>query len=169
VGRRDLILGVLVAAAIAAAVYVTGSREEPAAGERPGSGGALAPAPDVPNLSADDARLEVGGATVLVQASDRPIRAFEKNRLLFRFEGVGEKAGEPLAAEEAVVSFTMKMDMGKHRYTLVPAAREGWLQAEFVLPACPSGGRRWYGNLTFGVAGRELRTRFQFDLEPRSG
>lgn len=165
-GRRDLILGVLVAAAIAAAVYVTGNRAGTVAGAGDGAGSA---AGELPNLSVDDARLEIGSAVVLVRAPARPILAFERNRLLFRFEGVGAEAGQPASVESAAVSFTMRMDMGKHRYALVPTSPEGWLQAEFVLPACPSGGRRWYGILTFELAGRKLETRFAFDLEPRSG
>lgn len=159
--QRDLILGVLLVVVIAAGAYWVGHRGisgVPATGST--TAGLEA---DLPDLSLGDARLEVDGLVVRVEGT-RPIRAFEQNRLLFRFEGAD---GSNRPVEEAVVSFTMKMEMGKHRYSLVPSSREGWLQAEFVLPACPSGNRRWYGNLTFSLAGRPGATRFQFDLEPR--
>ncbi|MFA6109254.1 MAG: hypothetical protein WDA75_10855 [Candidatus Latescibacterota bacterium] len=162
-GRRELILGVPLVVVIAAGVYWASHRgaSEILAG---GAGSTLAgSAIDLPDLSRGDARLEVDGLIVRVEGT-RPIRAFEQNRLLFRFEGP-DGSDRPVA--EAVVSFTMTMEMGKHRYSLVPAAREGWLQAELVLPACPSGNRRWYGDLTFTSAGRPGATRFQFDLEPR--
>lgn len=170
-GRRELGLGVLVAIAMVAAVYLTRGRDALAPGTV-GSAGAdtalAASGSDVPDASANDVRLLVGGVAVLVEAPTRPITAFGENRLLFRFEGVKGQAGHLLEVGEATLSFTMKMDMGKHRYALVPATREGWLQADFVLPACPSGGRRWYGILTFASDGQKLETRFQFDLAPRS-
>ncbi|MEW6756061.1 MAG: hypothetical protein AB1505_34550 [Candidatus Latescibacterota bacterium] len=150
--QRDLVLGSLLVAAMATAVAVARGR-----------GGTDHLGVDLPDLSQHDARLEVGGVAVTVEAA-RPIRALAQSRLLFRFEQAG---GQPLAVEEAVVSFTMRMDMGPHRYSLVPAFRPGWLQAEFVLPACPSGNRRWYGILAFTLSGRPLATRFRFDLEPR--
>ena len=62
----------------------------------------------------------------------------------------------------------MVRELGRNRYELVPSNREGWLQAEYVLPACPSGGRRWYGILSFSVAGVEHQARYRFDLAPRA-
>jgi hypothetical protein len=162
--QRDLILGVLLVVVIAAGVYWVSHRGASEVPERGAGSTSAGSAIDLPDLSLGDARLEVDGLVVRVEGT-RPIRAFEQNRLLFRFEGTD---GSDRPVEEAVVSFTMKMEMGRNRYTLVPSSREGWLQADFVLPACPSGNRRWYGNLTFAVSGRPLRTGFQFDLEPRA-
>ena len=169
-GRRELVLGALVVAAMVAAVYLSRGLDTSTPGTvpSPGAGTELAAADsEVPDLSAADLRLLVGDVAVLVEAPTRPFVAFAENRLLVRFEGVEEQAGELLEVGEATLSFTMKMDMGRHRYSLVPAARAGWQQADFVLPACPSGGRRWYGILTFSRDGQEVETRFQFDLAPR--
>jgi hypothetical protein len=57
------------------------------------------------------------------------------------------------------------MPMGDHRYSLLPAG-EGWQQVEAVLPLCPSGNRRWFGDLDLQVAGRARKARFAFDLAP---
>ena len=162
-GRRDLLLGLVVLAAIATGVYLTRGP-----GPQAPSGSAADHA-DLPDLSLADARLEVGDVAVQVEVPARPIVAFEPNLLLFHFVEAGAPDGDVVAVEEPAVSFTMKMDMGKNRYALVPAARPGWLQAEFVLPACPSGGRRWYGILTFRAGGREREARFQFGLVPGDG
>ena len=178
-GRRDLLVGVVVVGAMVAAMYLTRQHQgtKQATGGRaggettvaPGMASPLAPGGlNVPNLSVADARLETDDVSVQVEAMARPILAFRQNRLLFRFEGIGNAAGQLVSVQAPTLSFAMEMDMGKHRYALVPAAREGWLQADVVLPACPSGGRRWYGDLSFRAGGRQLRTRFQFDLEPAS-
>jgi hypothetical protein len=162
--RRDLAFGVVLVAAIAAGAYVAGRPHGTRGADQTTSGDSA----ELPNLSLHDVRLEVDDVAVRVAVASRPVLAFEKNQVFFRFEGVGEDAGQPVAVEDAAVSFTMKMDMGMHRYALVPGPQDGWLQAELVLPACPSGNRRWYGNLTFAVSGRPLRTSFQLDLEPRA-
>jgi hypothetical protein len=180
VGRRDLALGLVVVAAMAVGIYLAGSSRgaapesmailgEGSALDRDNASLSQAGDANGPNLSTADARLELDGVSVRVVSATRPIRAFDKNRIRFLFTATGEAAGKPLEVEQATVSFTMQMDMGQNRYSLVPAARAGWLQAEFVLPACPSGGRRWHGILAFVVAGRPMTAHFHFDLESQPG
>jgi hypothetical protein len=54
--------------------------------------------------------------------------------------------------------------MGDHRHALVPAPG-GWQEAEAVLPLCPSGNRRWFGDLEFTLDGQARSARFAFDLD----
>jgi len=163
-GRREQLIGLLVVAAIVAAVYFSGQAGCPFARQCAVDG-----APDtapLPNLSQADVQLAGDDVVVRVEAPSRPILAFEENLLLFHFADT--QTGADAVVTEASISFTMKMEMGKNKYLLVPADRPGWLQARFVLPACPSGGRRWFGIVRFQVDGREQQERFQFDLEPGS-
>jgi hypothetical protein len=155
-----------IAVALVAAVVFAGGPSGCRPSPEPASRAAVSTGASLPDLSAGDLRLEAGGVAVRVVAEPRPILAFETTRLLFHFAEVGAADERPSAVDRATVSFAMEMDMGPHRYLLVPATREGWLQAEVVLPACPSGNRRWYGTLAFELAGQTHSVRFQFDLVP---
>lgn len=164
-GRREQLIGLLVVVAIAAGAYFTTTRNEAVPtvctlGSAPGA------QTDLHNISLADARLGGDGVAVLIEVPSRPILAFEENLLLFRFEEESGSAGTPLAVTDATVSFNMRMEMGESRYTLVPADRTGWLAVRFVLPACPSGSRRWYGILSFTAGGWPRERRFEFDLQP---
>lgn len=163
----ETVLGLAVVAAIAATAFLVRTRgEDPPQAARGGrvteGGERMAGTPaDVPDISRADADIDLRDLHVLVSAGPRPLRAFARNRFRFR----AEKSGTPVALSGASVSFTMTMPMGDHRHALVPAG-DGWQQAEVVLPACPSGGGRWFGRLDFTVAGRARSARFTIELLP---
>jgi hypothetical protein len=144
------VVGLAVVVAIAAAAVAVRHRQAARDG---------APAADVPDVSREDATLDLGDVRITVSAGPRPLLAFARNRFRFR----AESAGAPAALGGAVVSFTMTMPMGDHRHPLVPAP-DGWHEAEAALPLCPSGKRRWFGTLDFTLAGRARSARFAFDL-----
>jgi hypothetical protein len=146
----ETVVGLAVVAAIATASVAVRQRQASRDG---------APAADVPDVSQADATLDRGDVRILVSAGPRPLLAFARNRFRFR----AEARGAPVALAGAVVSFTMAMPMGDHRHALVPA-RDGWQEAEAVLPLCPSGKRRWFGRLDFTVGGRARSARFALDL-----
>lgn len=159
----ETVLGLAVAAALAAAVLVV--RERHAARDTsPQAAPGGAPAAGVPDVSRADATLDLGDVRIAVSAGPRPLLAFSRNRFRFR----ADSAGAPAALGGAVVSFTMAMPMGDHRHPLVPAP-DGWHEAEAVLPLCPSGKRRWFGTLDVTLAGRARSARFAFDLQTPSG
>jgi hypothetical protein len=153
-------IGLAVAAALAAAVLAVRHRQAPRGGSPEATTGG-APAADLPDLTREDAALDLGDVRVAASAGPRPLFAFARNRFRFR----AESGGAPVALESAVVSFTMAMPMGDHRHALVAAA-DGWQETEAVLPSCPSGRRRWFGTLDFALAGRARSARFAFDLAP---
>ena len=144
----EVVLGLVLVAAIAAAFLAVRQRQVP--------GGAA----DAPDVSRADATLDLGDVRISVSAGPRPLLAFSRNRFRFR----AEKGGAAVALDEGVVSFTMSMPMGDHRHALVPAA-DGWQEAEAVLPLCPSGNRRWFGQLDFTLDGRARSAHFAFDLD----
>ena len=146
----EIVLGLVVVAAIAAVSFAVRQRQAAGGGSR---------AADVPDVSRADATLDLGAVRIVVSAGPRPLLAFSRNRFRFR----AERAGAPVALADAVVSFTMTMPMGDHRHALVPAA-DDWQEAEAVLPLCPSGNRRWFGDLDFTLDGRAHSARFAFDL-----
>jgi hypothetical protein len=150
----EIVLGLVVAAAIVAVSFAIRQRQAPGDGS---------PAADVPDVSRADATLDLGDVRITVSAGPRPLLAFSRNRFRFR----AEKGGAPVALADGVVSFTMTMPMGDHRHALVPAG-DGWQEAEAVLPLCPSGNRRWLGDLGFTLDGRAHSARFAFDLNPPS-
>ena len=152
--HRNLIVGLIIAFALAGGIYLAYSARK-AAGE--------GPLPGSPDVTKEDGAFVVDGITVQVKIGARPIKADEKTRYLFLFEGAG---GEALTLEEGVVSFTMKMDMGRHPYELVPDGADGWYAAEASIPRCPSGDPRWYGNMEFFIDGTSHKGGFQFDLAP---
>lgn len=156
-GVAEVVLGLVVVAAIAAVSLAIRQRQAPGDGS---------PAADVPDISQADATLDLGDVRIVVSAGPRPLRAFSRNRFRFR----AEKGGAPATLDDGVVSFTMTMPMGDHRHALASAA-DGWQEAEAVLPLCPSGNRRWFGHLDFTLDGRARSARFAFDLDapPRGG
>lgn len=162
-GRRDTAVGLAVVALIVAGSLVARGRQVPRATTPPAPvpAGAVATPSSPPDVTAADATVDLGEIRVLVSAGPRPLRPFARNRYRFR----AEVGGQPVRLEEASISFTMSMPMGDHRYSLLPAA-EGWQEAEAVLPLCPSGKRRWFGDLAFRLAGKARSARFQFDLKP---
>jgi len=155
--RTRTVLGLAVAAALAAAVLAVRSRDA-ARGSAAGAAGA-----DAPDVSRADATLDLGDVRVAVSAGPRPLLAFARNRFRFR----AARDDDPAMLGDAVVSFTMTMPMGDHRHPLVQAP-DGWQEAEVVLPICPSGNRRWFGTLAFTHAGRPRSARFTFDLQQPS-
>jgi hypothetical protein len=146
--RAETVLGLIVAAALAAAFVAVRGRRAAAV---------------VPDVSRQDALLELGDATLRLSAGPRPLVAFAKNRYRVR----AERRGAPVPLGDAVLSFTMEMPMGDHRHPLAAAA-DGWQEAEAVLPSCVSGNRRWLATLSFTLDGRPQAARFAFDLEPPS-
>jgi hypothetical protein len=152
----EIALGLVVVAALAAVSLVV--RQRQGAGAGPDT-------VDVPDVSRADAILDLGDIRITVSAEPRPLLAFSRNRFRFR----AERNGAPVALGDGVVSFTMTMPMGDHRHALVPAPG-GWQEAEAVLPLCPSGNRRWFGDLEFTLDGQARSARFAFDLDaPPSG
>ncbi len=119
------------------------------------------------DLTGADITVVAADLFVQVAAPARPLRAFSTNRLLFRVARQADGA-DPVTPVDPVVSFAMTMPMGDHRYALVPAPTPGWYQADVVLPACPSGSRRWFGTLEFTAAGQPRRAQFAFDLAPKA-
>lgn len=147
------VLGLALAVAIAAASYAVRQRQVAAAGD-PGSD---------PDVSREDAVLDLGDVRVAVSAGPRPLVAYARNRFRFR----AERDGGPVVLDDAVLKFTMTMPMGEHRHPLV-ASPGGWQEALAALPLCPSGKRRWFGTLDFALGGRARSLRFAFDLQPPS-
>jgi hypothetical protein len=145
------VLGLAVVAAIAAVSFAVRQRQAAPGGS----------AGDLPDVTGEDAALDLGDVRILVSAGPRPLLAFAPNRFRFR----AESGGAPVALAGAVLSFTMAMPMGDHRHALVDAA-DGWQEAEAALPLCPSGKRRWLGTLDFTLGGRARTARFAFDLAP---
>jgi hypothetical protein len=146
----ETVVGLAVVVAIAAAAVAVRQRQAARDG---------APAADLPDVSREDATLDLGDVRITVSAGPRPLVAYARNRFRFR----AERDGAPVVLDGAVLSFTMTMPMGEHRHPLVPAP-DGWHEAEAALPLCPSGKRRWVGTLDFTLAGRARSARFAFDL-----
>jgi hypothetical protein len=150
--RRDVIVGVVVAAALVAGVLLTRLRHQPAIA---GNG------PDVNlDMSASDGHMVIDGIAVNVAVEPRPARPFEQLRFRFAFS----RDGTPVEIEEARVSFSMTMDMGPHDYRLVREADQ-WVANDVILPTCGSGSRLWFGALEFHDAATH-HGRFRIDLAP---
>lgn len=145
------VLGLAVAAAIAAASLAVRQRQSATAGD----------SASLADVSREDAVLDLGDVRVAVSAGPRPLLAYARNRFRFR----AERDGAPAVLDGAVLSFTMTMPMGEHRHPLA-AAPGGWQEALAALPLCPSGKRRWFGTLDFTLEGRPRSLRFAFDLQP---
>lgn len=158
-----LIAGILVVAALAAGIwFVRGLQQDRGEGPPPAAGPGEAHA--VPDVTRDDAVLDLDGPRVRVAVEGRPIRASRPVRWRVRFEDAHGGVLEPAAA---VLKFNMDMDMGRHHYALFADPEPGWYAAEAAIPMCPSGRTRWYGILEATLdGGSPLRGRFLFDLAP---
>jgi hypothetical protein len=168
--HKDLLLGLLLAAALAAGVFLArgGEPPPPPAAQARTTPPTDAPPPadaSPPDITAAEVRASLGGLVVRVDVPARPILAYVDNVYRFRFERAGQ-GGQPLSLDGGQVSFTMKMNMGHHVYRLVPAPDAGWYQVTAALPVCASGGRRWFGDLGFEIEGEAHALRYAFDLEP---
>ncbi len=143
---------------------VRGPRPRPGRGRSGRAGGvtavararAASPMPTSPVLTARSTWRDV---RVTLSVSPRPPTAFAKQRVRVRVES----GGVPLALDGGRISFEMAMPMGDHRYALV-AGRDGWQEAEVVLPVCTSGNPRWYAIVEGTVAGRPTTARFRLDV-----
>lgn len=168
---RDTLLGLVVLGLVAAGVFWARSPRSateatppsattsPAAapgGSSPAAPAAPAPPPDVTQA---DAAVDVNGIRVTLSVAPRPPVAFARTHFRVRVEA----RGVPVALEGGQIAFEMEMPMGDHRYTLV-ADTDGWLDADVVLPFCPSGNPRWYAIVQGTAAGQAITARFQLDL-----
>jgi len=116
---------------------------------------------EIPDVTVADGAVALGDVQLRVGVATRPIVAFQPVRWRVR----AEVGGKPVGLEGARVDFSMSMPMGEHRHALT-LATDGWHQADAVLPACASGHRRWFADVTATAQGRPLAARFQFDLAP---
>ncbi len=114
--------------------------------------------PDV-TLAAGSVDLE--GVRITLALSPQPPVAFAKTRVRVR----AEAGGSVVPLEGGRVWFEMTMPMGDHRYSLVPG-RDGWQEAEVILPRCMSGKLRWYATVEGSAAGKPRTARFRLDLAP---
>jgi hypothetical protein len=115
----------------------------------------------VPDVSIDDAVVQAGDARIEVSIAPHPPVALANVRVRVR----ADVNGAPRDFQGGRVSFEMTMPMGEHRYGLRPGA-EGWQEADVVLPACPSGRRRWFATIQGDVAGQPRTVRVRLDLAP---
>ncbi len=150
--RVELAVGSLVALGLALAWLLTHAHGGTTPPQQQG---------EPPDVSVADGAVALGDVLVRVGVAARPIQAFQPVRYRVR----AEVGGRPVPLEDARVDFSMSMPMGDHRHALAAAA-DGWYEATAVLPACASGHRRWYGDVTGTAAGKPLAARFQFDLSP---
>ena len=133
-----------------------------------GAGHAARSAPDdtsIPDVTTADASVDAGDVRVTLSVAPRPPVAFAKKHFRVRITS-GDAA---MVLTGGVIWFEMKMPMGDHRYTLI-AGKDGWYDAEVVLPFCPSGNPRWYANVEGAVNGHAFMARYRLDLtRPASG
>jgi len=139
--HRDIVLGLVVAALVAAGMIWARSRTSSPSAAPDGqvaSAGATAGAASVrpgrddgawADATVSDATVDAGGVRITFAVAPRPAAALA--RFLVRVRA--ESGGAPAAIESGRVSFEMAMPMGDHRYTLV-AGDEGWQEAAVVLP-----------------------------------
>lgn len=154
---RETLLGLAVLGLVLGGVFWSRGRSAPLAV----SSGSAGAGEELPDVTRNDATVEIGDATVVLSVAPRPPVAFAAHR--WRVRAVTH--GEPQAIERGRLSFEMVMPMGDHRYQLVPAPG-GWWEAEVVLPSCPSGKRRWFATFDGVVAGVPRRARVRVDLAP---
>ena len=161
---RDTILGIVVLLLLVGGVFWARGCSEP----RPREDSERAPTArtasdaNVPDVTRTDAHVDIEDVRVLLSVAPRPPAAFVKNRFRVR----AERDGVPVPIENGRISFEMTMAMGDHRYALA-AGEDGWLEAEVVLPFCPSGNSRWYVMVDGTAGSRPISARFQFDLTRR--
>ena len=152
-------LGLALAAALAAGVLWVRGRSPVRPDVVPESGG---PSDGPLDVTASDGTVRLGDLAVVVSAPQRPLRAMTPFRLDVRFL----RGGTPVAVEGGRIAFTMRMDMGPNDYRLIPAGTPGSYRIDATLPACPSGGRRWFGDLQAQIGGAPIRVPIQLDLAP---
>lgn len=165
----NLIIGLLVAAALAAGVYYAEVARD-AAGEAPpvaaeppvASPGAEIVEGQVPDVTLEDGTFRVADLLVRVEVPRRPIKAYEERA--YRFH-VTDVTGAPVTLDGGVVKFNMSMDMGRHHYALVGEG-DGWYGIKAPIPMCPSGKVRWHGNMELTLESAVHKGGFQFDIEP---
>ncbi len=114
------------------------------------------------DISASEGRISLDDCALAFSTNPRPVVAFA----ITRFRVRAEVDGKPLDIRDGILSFKMKTPMGNHRYALKPTA-DGWYEARAVLPACPTGGKQWFGTFEGTVAGKPRKATFQFNVEPR--
>jgi len=165
----NLIIGLLVAVALAAGIYFAKQARD-AAGEAPPvaaeppveSPGTEIVEGQVPDVTAEDGTFRVADLLVRVEIPRRPIKAYEESA--YRFH-VTDTAGRPVTLDGGVVKFNMSMDMGRHHYALVGEG-DGRYTIKAPIPMCPSGKVRWYGNMELTLESAGHKGGFQFDIEP---
>jgi len=176
VKQRSTLIGLLVLGLVVAGVYWARLRPpSPSAGLlQPTAMAGQASSDDaLPDVSKADAAVDLGDVRIVVSLSPHPPVAFAKFQLRVTSSGpapaeasaAGAGTEWPLAIKGGQVAFEMKMPMGDHRYSLVPAGRGGYV-ADVVLPLCASGSRRWYATIAGDVAGQPRSVRVRFDLAP---
>jgi hypothetical protein len=120
---------------------------------------AASPEEALPDVTVEDARVDLDNIQLTLSVSPRPPVAFSKKRFRVRVTSGGTSA----VLEGGRISFEMTMPMGDHRYTLLPD-QEGWHEAEVVLPFCKSGNPRWFAIVEGSVDGKPVTARFRVDL-----
>ncbi len=153
---RDAVLGLVVLVLLIGLGIWARQRSHAAPGATAGpavSGG-------IPDVTTGPAVLDAGGGVRIAVALDPspPV-----SMTPFRVRVRAERDGAPLDLTHGRVSFEMTMPMGDHRYDLQGGA-DGWQTAEAVLPACASGGRRWFATIEGDVAGRPRVVKVRLDL-----
>lgn len=148
--RRDLVLGLSLAAALAVGVLLTRDTGL-------GDGEHL-------DLSKADGTFQLDDdLSIAVTATPRPLRVFSELRFAFRFNDL---TGQPVEVEAPRIDFNMVMDMGPNGHRLVREESGDWVAKGVVLPQCGSGSRLWFGVLTFEADGRPREARLRLELDP---
>ena len=157
---RGTLAGLLVLAFVAAGVFwARGVRvASPRLSEPPDFQSSSEPAA-LPDITLADATVDLGDLRLTLSVAPRPPVAFAQRFYRVRVEANGAAA----RLEHGEISFTMKMPMGDHRYSLVPGA-DGWHEAVIVLPMCASGDPRWFATVEGTVDGRPVTARFRVDM-----
>ena len=110
------------------------------------------------DVTNEDRPLDMGNIGAHVSLT-RPAKRNEEFEIQIRFSDVNGIANP----ENPVVTFNMKMDMGRFVYHLKP--EDGFYKAKVVLPACASGGKRWYGKINADYGGGTRTGIFILDLQ----
>jgi hypothetical protein len=131
--NRDVIVGVVLVALIAAGVFFVRSRSAPTevpAGQAAGGSPEPTTTDDaLPDATTADATAEIGGLRLTLSLTPKPPVVLEAFQARVR----AEADGMPVALENGRISFEMVMPMGDHRYSLV-SGDDGWHEAAVVLP-----------------------------------
>lgn len=144
--NRDVTVGILLVALIAAGVFFVRSRTAPTevpAGQTAAAAGEQMSADDaLPDATTADAFADLGDVRLTLSLTPKPPVVLETFQVRVSASAVHaaarttagtDTADETLPIEDGRVSFEMVMPMGDHRYTLVPGD-DGWYEAAVVLP-----------------------------------